>query len=328
MKKLFLIIAVVFASKVSYSQTPYNMDELASNGQRLVIWVDEFTCTILDADTKEYISRKDFKQKYGKDLTRDVINYQKNVDEGVANFTERLQKQETQNKALDELLAIKTYQNVSYAENTYSYLLDKLDGKDDNNVDYQNAALFIRDNVLGLDKDGNISMVSMLDVPNCSKERIYIQANSWFVNTFVSGEDVIQLNDKEAGVILAKGYMKNIAEHVGFGNSYEISAYVIFRIDIKDNKARLITTIQSYKSVNRGGVVGAIAAGLNGVGPNARYLTYQPNLEFPFAQENLKMSKKAGAKAYCACCLYMIALKNQLFSAITDGITGFDGDDW
>jgi hypothetical protein len=63
-------------------------------------------------------------------------------------------------------------------------------------------------------------------------------------------------------MVTMMGILKNIAEQVGFAISYEISAYVLFRIDIKDGRARLITTIQEYESVNRGGVAGGQCQGM------------------------------------------------------------------
>nr|DAZ32141.1 MAG TPA: hypothetical protein [Caudoviricetes sp.] len=56
--------------------------------------------------------------------------------------------------------------------------------------------------------------------------------------------------------------------------------------------------------------------------------TYKPEAVFPFVDAAAGLSRKAGAKAYCACCMYMIAMKNQLEKAIKNGITSGDVEDW
>ena len=56
--------------------------------------------------------------------------------------------------------------------------------------------------------------------------------------------------------------------------------------------------------------------------------TCGPETVFPFVDKATTLSKKAGAKAYCACCMYMIAMKNQLKYAINSGIIGDDVEDW
>ncbi|PMZ61463.1 hypothetical protein C1X97_30825, partial [Pseudomonas sp. FW306-2-11AA] len=86
-------------------------------------------------------------------------------------------------------------------DNTYRYILDRLDGRLDGKVDYINAACIFRDELFGLDRNGNISRVTVIECPGLSKEQIYIQANAWFVDSFNSGKSVIQLNEKEEGVI-------------------------------------------------------------------------------------------------------------------------------
>lgn len=53
-------------------------------------------------------------------------------------------------------------------------------------------------------------MINIIQAPSLSKDQIYIQTNSWFVHTFNSGKSVIQLNEKDAGTILAKGYLKTL----------------------------------------------------------------------------------------------------------------------
>lgn len=312
---------------VGYAQETYDIDKadstIRANGGYLISSSDDGRL-VFDLNTKSYTSRKEFIQKYGKKTFQKVEELDNKRKEEEAAAKQAEEKAETRKRAMEALLAIDSYESVAYNDNKYNYILDAIDGAQDDIIDYLGAALFFKENITGIDENGNISIVNVIECPGMSKDQIYIQANSWFVNTFNSGKSVIQLNDKDMGVILAKGNLPNIAQQIGFAISYNISADVIFRIDIKDAKARLIMTIQNYDSVNSGGVAGALSGNTS-----QSTSSHKPCNVYPFVDKYMGVSKKAGAKAFCACCLYMIAMKNQLQKAITIGIIGIDvNDNW
>jgi Domain of unknown function (DUF4468) with TBP-like fold len=77
------------------------------------------------------------------------------------------------------------------------------------------------------------SYEKIIEVPNLSKDQLYIRANAWFVEAFKSAESVIQFQDKEAGSIMGKYVFKS---------SYTSNKYHyrnIISIDVRDNKARI-----------------------------------------------------------------------------------------
>lgn len=308
-----------------YAQETYDIDKadstIKANGGYLISSSDG-ECFVFDLNTESYTPRKEFIRKYGKKTFEKVeeVDNERKAAETAAKQNKAIA--ETRKRAMDDLLAIDSYESISHNDNQYSYILDAIDGSQDGIIDYLEAALFFKENITGIDENGNISIVNIIQCPRMSKDQIYIQANSWFVNTFNSGKSVIQLNDKDMGVILAKGYLSSIADQIGFAISYEISADVIFRIDIKDGRTRLIMTIQNYDSVNRGGVAGALSGNTS-----QSMASYKPCDVYPFVDKNMGVSRKAGAKAFCACCMYMIAMKNQLQKAINSGIIGIDADD-
>ena len=327
MKKLVLTLIILFCTtSIVVAQQSYNIEEAqkiaAENGTPL-IGISDKESYYFDPEQKSYLPKKEFIEKYGRPALRQLTDIEEQRRAKEEQAKANIEREKLQLQALERLMNLDSYKSVSYNKNEYADILDGLDGEDDGIIDYLSVATFFRDNIAGIDKNGNISMMNIIEAPRLYKEQIYIQANSWFVHTFNSGKSVIQLNEKEAGTILAKGYLKNIAEQVGFAISYEISANVIFRIDIKDGKARLITTIQEYESINRGGVAGAMSGN---VSPSLH--TCGPETVFPFVDKATTLSKKAGAKAYCACCMYMIAMKNQLKYAINSGIIGDDVEDW
>lgn len=89
---------------------------------------------------------------------------------------------------------------------------------DGNEIDYVESALHIKE-LYGLDKNNAITRTTIVEAPGKTKNQIYIDVNTWFIHTFNSGKSVIQLNEKEAGVVVGKGYIENVAQHVSFASS-------------------------------------------------------------------------------------------------------------
>ena len=54
-------------------------------------------------------------------------------------------------------------------------------------------------------KTGKVTYEEVVTVEGTYAEGIYIRANEWFAKTFNSAQDVIQMQDKEAGRIIGKG---------------------------------------------------------------------------------------------------------------------------
>ena len=91
-----------------------------------------------------------------------------------------------------------------------------------------------------LDNNKQISFTTIIDAPGKTKDELYITLNNWFVSSFNSGKSVVQMTDKEQGVILAKGYLSGVGSRFGFLKSVSVGEYIIIRLDIKDEKVRLI----------------------------------------------------------------------------------------
>ena len=68
-----------------------------------------------------------------------------------------------------------------------------------------------QDNVLDFfpNKDGKINYSEVVNVDSVKKEELYNRAKHWLVETFNSAKDVIQIDDKENGEIVGKGYFKS-----------------------------------------------------------------------------------------------------------------------
>lgn len=176
-----------------------------------------------------------------------------------------------------------------------------------------------------LDINRQISTTNVIDVEGKSKDEQYILANSWFVAQFNSGKSVIQLNDKEAGVIIGKGYISGVGHRDGFTKSVDISTWVIARIDIKDEKVRLITTIQEYEMDVKTGIgVAVMGGGQMKVGT----ITMIPSQAYPFDAKTNKQFNREAAIGYSSGIIWSLLIKQKLQDALRVGITGTDTQDW
>ena len=61
--------------------------------------------------------------------------------------------------------------------------------------------------VLPLNESGAVTYVRVADVAGVSKEELYKRARKWFVKTYASPKDVLQLSDKETGELTGKGIL-------------------------------------------------------------------------------------------------------------------------
>ena len=211
---------------------------------------------------------------------------------------------------------ITTYEDFkASSENLLIYKNKKKD-----KIDFEKTALALAE-VYALDKHNAVSHSIIYNVPGKTKEEIYVEVNNWFVHSFGSGKSVIQLNDKEAGCVIGKGYVDALGSNSGFFNQSDAAAWVIIRVDIKDEKVRVIATIQSYE-VTKTTAVGALLLGARPSAP--KVVEYIPNECFPYT----KKEKGTGAKALTLAHCWIVTIFDNLYDALNNGITGLEEDDF
>lgn len=105
-----------------------------------------------------------------------------------------------------------------------------------------------------LDNNGNIVYSRVIEDIEGSKEDIYNKVLNFFAYNYNSSLDVIQVKDKEVGIVTGKGYFKDFSySTIMLMISMNFSAYHVLRVDIKDGRARAILSVDRYELVSSGG---------------------------------------------------------------------------
>ena len=81
---------------------------------------------------------------------------------------------------------------------------------------------------------------------------LFINSKKFFVDVYKSGKDVIQMEDKEAGIIIGKGYFSVIWK-ASFLFSYDIQIWHTIKISVKDGKYKYEIYDFNYKYYLPGG---------------------------------------------------------------------------
>jgi|ERR1035437_207025 hypothetical protein len=113
---------------------------------------------------------------------------------------------------------------------------------------------FSQTNVFPLDANGEIVYSGIVNVDSINSKELYVRAHTWFANTFKSAKSVIQLDDKEAGKIIGKGFIEVVTPFkAGVMGTVGFVGNVYFTLDIqtKDGKYKYVLSNFSYiNSIN------------------------------------------------------------------------------
>lgn len=148
--------------------------------------------------------------------------------------------------------------------------------------------------------------------------------NYWYTSTFNDANSVIQLNDKDAGCIIGKGFVKSIAGHAGGSNSYDVSIHPIIKTDIKDGKVRVTYSVPAYDVIEMagGGIMGALA-GTPGTRVDQKWPLDQC---YPFAKKD--SHKKTSCKALVMANAYSNVIMDKIEETVKNGLVGNETDNW
>lgn len=177
---------------------------------------------------------------------------------------------------------------------------------------------------LELDKNNSLTYTQVIDCDDKTKEQLYVILNYWYTASFNDANSVIKLNDKDAGCIIAEGYVSEIAQHVGGMTAYNISIRPIIKTDIKDKKIRVTYTIQGYEALQAigGGIMGAIG----GSRPSYRKDIWPIEKCYPFVEKD--KHKKTSSKALVMAHAYSNVIMDKIEEAVKNGLVGNETEDW
>lgn len=164
------------------------------------------------------------------------------------------------------------------AQDFAKYNIDDFDGVADGKADFIAAALAIKSN-FGLDNQGFVGQTTVIDCPGMSKQDIYVQARLWLEKFCEKDKKAeLRLDGNQGSTLVARKRVSDVnhGEFVkGLGlkkkdvGVQEVNLLVNIRVDVKDEKCRLTTTIEDYgiyTPQNNGGAwAGAIMAGPAGL---------------------------------------------------------------
>ena len=89
------------------------------------------------------------------------------------------------------------------------------------------------------DENGNIIYTDVISIDSVNSKDLYNRAHTWFANNFNSAKSVIQLEDKEVGKIIGKGYFVAGIEKSSAGVfKTPIMVSVHFTVDIQTKDGR------------------------------------------------------------------------------------------
>ncbi|MDD6357856.1 MAG: DUF4468 domain-containing protein [Bacteroidales bacterium] len=177
-----------------------------------------------------------------------------------------------------------------------------------------------------LDKNNAITFVQVIDCGNQTKNQLYVILNYWFTSTFNQGDgNAIQLNDKEAGVIIARGFINDIAGHLGGGlNAYNVSIQPVIKVDIRDGKVRVTYTVPYYvvEIMNGGGLTGVLL----GTSVDSRKENWLLDQTYPFNEKD--KHKKVSAKSLVMTNAFSNVVLDKIEEAVKNGMSGNENDEW
>ena len=83
--------------------------------------------------------------------------------------------------------------------------------------------------------DGKITYTGVVQIDSISSAELYKRSKRWFFDTYNSGKDVIQLDDKENGEIIGKGYFETYWQS-SFLGGMNINVYQTIKVQVKDGR--------------------------------------------------------------------------------------------
>lgn len=166
-----------------------------------------------------------------------------------------------------------------------------------------------------LDNSGNVTISKVIEMPGISKDELYNRALSYFTYNYHKGDAVIQIDDKGQGLIIGKGIYPDVYS----GLSKIFSTYHIVRVDVKEERVRVLITMTAYR-VEDDGVVEFL------FGISSSPCEWPMTSRYPFTKED--EAKNAMAQLFYKSFQCATNTVDMIEKSLKEGNTGNDLDDW
>ena len=84
-------------------------------------------------------------------------------------------------------------------------------------------------------KDGKVTYTDVIQIDSTDKSKLYNKVKKWFIEQYRSAKDVIQLDDKENGEVIGKGFFETTWQ-TSIMSAQSVSVWHTVKVYIKDNK--------------------------------------------------------------------------------------------
>lgn len=194
---------------------------------------------------------------------------------------------------------------------------------------------------VALDNKNRLNYQEVIDCAGQKKEQIYDKAMAWFKKAFKSKDThgVIQEENQEDGLIVARAYIEKVAVQNAGMNHYQVDIAPYIRVDVKDEKARVSVYMGTYQvTVTAGGgwtstianTLASVATGEDGDEKSEESKgadeEWDINMCYPYVQKD--KHKKASSKAFVMASAFQNSIIDVMKEALlADSSEGFD-DNW
>lgn len=105
--------------------------------------------------------------------------------------------------------------------------------------------------IFSIGQDSSEFNFTLIDSAEISKPELFVFAKTWMANTFVSSKSVIEMEDKDAGIIIGNGvFTKRL--NGAFGNQLGLDViFFTITINVKENKYRCILSNFTHKYIQQ-----------------------------------------------------------------------------
>ena len=83
-------------------------------------------------------------------------------------------------------------------------------------------------------ENGSVEYSEVVQLPEISAENLYLRAKTWMADNFNSAKAVLDLDDKDSGLLIARGNSSVFVRMLGFNHEYKLNFSL--KVECRDNR--------------------------------------------------------------------------------------------